>query len=167
MKLVLDKRISCFKSDPSSSYPLLLWSVAAQSKGTKLRWWPSNRCHKEGLYVLAYIYGWAETGVMGILLRIITLIYLKKMHLLLSITLMAKGLVCVLILKRTKLRRWPSFKRVAYEGLIWAKTGVMRILPRGLTLVYMDPTILHPQNWNVPSLVASDQQNRCVFGKRR
>ena len=33
------------------------------------------------------------------------------MHLLLSITLMAKGLVCVLILKRTKLRRWPSFRR--------------------------------------------------------
>ena len=48
--------LSCFKTDLSSSYPLLFRTVAAQLKGMKPRWWPSDRCHMmEGLYVLAYI----------------------------------------------------------------------------------------------------------------
>ena len=52
----LHKGLSCFKTDPSCSYPLLLWTVAAHSKGLIcvliLKYCVGglqNRCHKNGL----------------------------------------------------------------------------------------------------------------------
>ena len=75
----LDKKLSCFKTDQSCSYPMLLWTVARLlalliPKEVKLRWWPFKQVAQESR---AYTRTWfrAKTGVTGILPRVLILVY--------------------------------------------------------------------------------------------